>query len=181
MQPFTTIVADPPWQYRDKLKMGGDQAGTPHRGHRGAESHYPCMATDDICALGGPGHLVGLPIAEPAHLYLWVTNAFMEDGHRVARAWGFTPRTILTWVKPQIGMGHYFRNNTEHVIFAVRGTLPTLRRDCPTAFTANRRRHSQKPDEFFEIVESMSVGPYLEVFARRPREGWTVWGNEVEP
>ena len=180
--PFTTIVADPPWQYRDKVNAaivrkvtaigyGADKI----RGRRGAEGYYPTMTIPEICAL---------PVAEwaapNAHLYLWTTNAFIVEAHAVARAWGFEPRTVLTWVKPQIGMGHYFRNNTEHVVFAVRGSLKVLRRNCPTAFTAPRtKKHSEKPEAFFQIVESMSPGPYLEMFARTQREGWWAWGNEV--
>lgn len=118
-------------------------------------------------------------LAEPdAHLYLWTTNAFMVEGHEIALAWGFKVRTIVTWVKTQIGMGHYYRNNTEHCLFCVRGSLQTLRHDIPTAFTAPRGLHSAKPECFIDMVESMSPGPYAELFARRHRLGWDVFGNE---
>lgn len=162
--PFTTIVADPPWNYRDRL---GD-------GPRGAASHYDCMPLEEICAMP-----VGQVVTPDAHLYLWTTNGFMVEGHKVAEAWGFRVRTILTWVKPQIGLGHFFRNTTEHVLFAVRGKLHLKRHDLRTDFTALRTKHSAKPEMFFDIVESASPGPYLELFARRPRAGWTLWGNEA--
>jgi N6-adenosine-specific RNA methylase IME4 len=166
---YRTICADPPWAYRDKLSSVN--AGHPR--HRGADSHYQTMPLEWIKDL--PVHTIA---EADAHLYLWTTNAFMVEGHEVARAWGFQPRTILTWVKTQIGMGHYFRNNTEHVIFAVRGSLPTNRKDVPTAFTAPRGAHSAKPECFIDLVESMSPGPYVEIFSRRHRLGWDVWGNE---
>lgn len=187
---FTTVVADPPWQYRDKVHAarvrGVKAAEYGHgadkiRGRRGAEGYYPTMSVEEICALADPPRtLAGFPIVDNAHLYLWTTNAFIDQAHLVARSWGFEPRTILTWVKPGIGMGYYFRNNTEHVIFAVRGHLRTQRRNVPTAFHAPKsKRHSEKPEAFYDIVEAMSPGPYLELFSRRSRAGWTVWGNEV--
>lgn len=181
---FSTITADPPWAYTDRVHaarvrgvqvaeygMGADRI----RGRRGAEGYYPVMTTEQIAALD----VVRLA-APDAHLYLWTTNAFIEQAHHVARCWGFEPRTILTWVKPGIGMGHYFRNNTEHVVFATRGRLKVLRRNCPTSFNAPKtKKHSEKPEEFFRIVESMSPGPYLEMFARADRPGWTLWGNQA--
>lgn len=162
---FTTIVADPPWNYRDNL---GD-------GPRGAAAHYPCLSVESLAQLP-----VSSCAAPAAHLYLWATNAFLVEAHGLMAAWGFKYRTLLTWVKPTIGLGHYFRNTTEHVLFGVRGKLPLLRRDLRTDFAAPKRGHSVKPDEFFSLVEHASPGPYLELFARRPRPGWTVWGNESE-
>jgi N6-adenosine-specific RNA methylase IME4 len=175
--PFTTIVADPPWDYKEKAgsssayrfgayKVGGER--------KDVEGYYPLMKLADITALPVP-----TVVADDAHLYLWTTNAFVVEAHELCRAWGFEPRALLTWVKPQIGVGYYFRNNTEHVVFGLRGRLRTLRRDCPTAFTARRRAHSEKPEEFVALVESMSPASYLEMFARRPRAGWVVWGNQV--
>lgn len=182
MTAFVTIMADPPWQYRDGLTMSAVK--------RGAASNYRTMSVEAICDLYTPSRvngrgtystatLAGHPVAKDAHLYLWTTNAFMEQAHQVAVAWGFLPRTILTWIKPRIGMGHYYRNTTEHIVFAVRGKLPTRRKDQPTHFEAPVGRHSEKPEQAYEIVERMSPGPYLELFARRPRANWTVWGNEV--
>lgn len=164
---YHTIVADPPWDYRDPLQRT-------RASFRGAESHYEVMKLGNIAALP-----VRELAEEDAHLYLWCTNAFMVEAHQIALAWGFSVRTILTWIKPGIGMGHFFRNNTEHVLFGVRGKLPPLRRNCPTAFTAPRRAHSEKPCEFFDIVESVSPPPRIELFGRGQRPGWTVWGYEA--
>ena len=159
MRRYRTIVADPPWRYSN-------------RGTRGAaEDHYPTMTLEQL------GRIIP-PAEENAHLYLWTTNGFIYDAFTVMKTWGFAYKTLLTWVKPQIGMGNYFRNNTEHVLFGIRGKMPTLRRDCPTAFTAKRTEHSRKPDLFYDLVESMSPGPYIELFARRVRLGWEGWGNE---
>lgn len=191
MEPFVTLVADPPWKYRDQVhRARTQQAKSQHyvghgadkiRGRRGAEGYYPVMDVDAICALGQPGELAGCPVADNAHLYLWTTNAFLREAFLVMETWGFTYRTLLTWVKPGIGMGYYFRNNTEHVLFGVRGKLRTQRRNCPTAFEAPKsKQHSKKPDAFMEIVESMSPGPYLELFAREQRAGWWAWGNELK-
>jgi N6-adenosine-specific RNA methylase IME4 len=171
---YTTIVADPPWSYNDKLDSGNTGFGPTGGRIRGAANHYSTMSIEDICALP-----VEACAAPNAHLYLWTTNAFMVEAHRVVEAWGFTQKTILTWVKPQIGMGWYYRNNTEHVLFAVRGSLRTLNKSQPTSFEARRLRHSEKPDRFYQIVEAMSPGPYLDIFARRERARWDVFGNEV--
>jgi len=169
--PFVTVVADPPWRYNDKL---GD-------GPRGAEAHYPTMPVGEIMCVP-----VANIMADNAHLYLWCTNAFLIEAHYVMAAWGFQKQTVLTWVKgriidgvlhQQIGMGHHFRNTTEHVLFGVRGKLPTLRKDMPTAFIAPKTRHSVKPDRLYEIVEQMSPGPYLELFAGGERFGWTCVGR----
>ena len=174
---YTTIVADPPWAYTDAVHGGrvkAAQAGLTVKGRRGAAGHYPTLTTDEIRVMP----VMNLATAD-AHLYLWCTNAFVEEAHIVARAWGFRPNTLLTWVKPGMGMGFHWRNNTEHVLFAVRGQLRTLRRDQRTAFEAPRGRHSEKPEAFMALVEQMSPGPYLELFARTTRPGWTAWGRDV--
>lgn len=167
-----TVVIDPPWSYRDRVN--GE--------NRGAVNHYETLSPHDIdrCFYQALRDL-NLAVDDDAHLYNWCTNAFVVEAHQLARGWGFDPKTLLTWVKPQIGMGHYFRNTTEHVVFAVRGTLACKRKDVRTDFSAKRGEHSAKPDEFFTIVESMSPGPYLELFARRRRPGWYAWGNELQP
>lgn len=157
---FSAIVVDPPWRYDNVATRGA------------AEDHYPTMSLADLAALE-------VPALPNAHLYLWVTNAFMDAGFDLLRAWGFTYKTCLTWCKPSIGMGNYFRNNTEHVLFAVRGSLPTNRNDLGTWFKANKTKHSAKPESFYDIVEASSPGPYLEMFARRRRFGWNVWGDEA--
>lgn len=176
---FRTIVSDPPWNYRDRVGPGLGSGPDRVRGRRGAAGYYPLMTVEQICALGAGGTVSGFQASQNAHLYLWTTNAFMEEAHAVARSWGFLPRTVLTWIKPQMGMGHYLRNTTEHVVFAVRGTLPMNVKNQRSHFTAPRGRHSEKPDEFFEIVERCSPGPYLELFARKQRKDWTTWGDEV--
>ena len=155
------------------FKRGG--AGGAYKvGERGAAAQYDCMTLDQIAAL---------PVADwaedNAHLYLWVTNAFIEAGFNLMREWGFTYKTMITWRKNQIGMGLYFRNSTEHVLFGVRGKLKLQRRDLRTDFEAPRRRHSEKPDAFYDLVEAASPGPYIEIFARRQRFNWDVAGNEV--
>lgn len=183
-QKYITVVADCPWPYNDRIDPN----------IRGAEAHYSVMTVDDIKSMS-----VSSVAAEHAHLYMWCTNAFMREAYEVVDAWGFVPKTILTWVKVlkdaesalrlsgdpnkavRMGMGRYWRNSTEHVIFAVRGkpTLWTLRKDMNNVFFAPRTRHSEKPDVFYERVREMSPGPRLELFARKPREGFVPWGDEV--
>lgn len=159
---FRTIVADPPWPYGNTATRGS------------AEDHYPTMSMDELAALD----VAGLA-DDSAHLYLWVTNGFLREGFDLIDAWGFVYKACLTWVKPQMGLGNYFRGATEHVLFAVRGRLPTLSRSTVNWFEARRGRHSAKPDTFYDLVETSSPGPYLELFARRQRLGWSSWGNEA--
>ncbi len=170
---YRTIVVDPPWKFHDELKHYLYRADREGR-QRGAVANYTVMEMAEIEALP-----VGLWVEANAHLYLWTTNSFMEEAYRLAAAWGFKVKTILTWVKPRLGMGTYFRNNTEHVLFAVKGSLKTLRKDCRTAFEGAQGRHSEKPAAFYDIVESMSPGPRLDVFARKLRFNWDAWGLEV--
>ena len=167
MVKYRTLVVDPPWSYTQPL------------GRDGADAHYRTTGMDDIAAIP-----VGDWAEDNAHLYLWTTNAFMDEAFDLVRAWGFTQKTILTWVKHReeqrwLGMGYYFRNATEHVLFCVRGSLPTLRKDCSTVFYAPRGRHSAKPQAFYDMVETMSPGPYLDVFNREQRLGWDGWGFEA--
>ena len=180
---YRTIVADPPWQFDQTwgiCKEGehGYLAYSDKRNKRptprGAAANYPVMSMDELRMLP-----LGLWAQDNAHLYLWTTNQFMVEAHDLAKAWGFKPKTILTWVKPRLGMGTYYRNNTEHVVFAVRGSCPVLRHDVRTAFTGAQGGHSEKPAVFYDIVQSMSLGPYLDVFARKQRFGWDTWGDEA--
>lgn len=128
------------------------------------------------------------PAANNSHLYLWTTNAFMVEAHDLARAWGFAPKTIITWVKvkndektPSMKTGYYYRGATEHVVFAVRGSLRLQTTEAhSTAFLYPRLAHSVKPIPFYSMVEKCSPGPYLEMFARQRRRGWMAWGNEVK-
>ena len=162
---YTTVMADPPWRFNDNLPGGG----------RGAAKHYECMSMEDIRNLK-------VPVAENAHLYLWSPNWFCMTGeaNSVLVAWGFRPITILTWAKDKIGMGHYFRNDTEQCLFGVKGKLKPLCRSLRTSYHAPRRAHSEKPIGFvYDRVERLSPGPYLELFARGERDGWDCWGFEA--
>jgi N6-adenosine-specific RNA methylase IME4 len=141
------------------------------------DTNYSFMSLDELAAVR--------PVTEDnAHLYLWTTNAFMVEAHDLAKAWGFKPKTICTWVKfkeddsPSMKTGYYFRGATEHFLFCVRGSMRLKRMDLPTAYLWPRLGHSIKPDAFYDLVESASPGPYLELFARRNRLGWDTWGNE---
>ncbi len=177
--PYSTIVADPPWAYGSTFtpKPAGDEW------QKGAECPYSAMTTDEICAM--PVRSIAAP---DSHLYLWVTNRFMEDGYRIVREWGYKPKTLLTWGKvkdddtPSMKVGHYFRSATEHVIFATRGHLPRVSTEAvPTLMLLPRiKAHSAKPPAFLDIVERVSPGPYVELFARTPRLGWDSWGYGYE-
>lgn len=188
MVEYKTILADPPWPY-DSPKAVVGNAG---RGKQNIEKivqvdvlgQYDCMTIEAIKALS-----VKDVVAPDAHLYLWTTNAFLVEAHEVARAWGFKPKTLLTWVKtkhgkneekiPSMKCGYWYRSATEHILFAVRGKLRLLGAAAPTAYLLPRLPHSVKPDFFYDLIEKESPGPYLELFARRLREGWDCWGNEV--
>lgn len=159
---FRTIYADPPWPFDDTATRGA------------AENHYPTMSIAEICALP-----VSDLAAGDAHLYLWTTNSHLHDAFHVVAAWGFEYKTLITWVKPQIGLGHYFRGATEHILFCVRGNLPMSQVGERNWFEAPRQEHSRKPVIFYELIERCSPGPRLELFARTKRAGWVAWGNEV--
>lgn len=158
--PYKTICADPPWRYVGSATKAD------------ASKRYSTMTPDDICAMP-----VAELAAESAHLWLWCTNALMEVGYKVVRSWGFSPLTIVTWCKPRPGIGHYLRNNTEHCILASRGAPMTPeRKPTSTWYVWPRGAHSAKPAAFGDLVEEVSPGPYLELFARQPRLGWDAWG-----
>lgn len=175
---YRTIVVDPPWAFDQAWATNGNPFlfyGVRGRKPRGAVANYAVQTIDDIAAI---------PVgewAEPegAHIYIWTTNTFMVEAHTLCEAWGFKQKTILTWVKPRLGMGTYYRNCTEHVVFGTRPKSPVLRKDVRTHFTGEQGRHSEKPAAFYDMVETMSPGPYLDVFARRHRFNWDVYGNEV--
>jgi N6-adenosine-specific RNA methylase IME4 len=173
---FACIVADPPWSFRDKgSRIAPDWSA--------AKAGYRTMRRADIVALP-----VREIVAPAAHLYLWVTDAHLLDGTalEVIDAWGFRGIQFLDWVKTTQdgrrcarGMGHWFRHTSEHLIFAVRGKAPALRKDLGATFFSPRGRHSAKPDRLQELAELMSPGPRLELFARRARAGWTAWGDQA--
>jgi N6-adenosine-specific RNA methylase IME4 len=173
---FATILADPPWQFQNKT---GKVAPEHKRLNR-----YGTMKLSEIMSLPIPK-----VAAEVAHLYLWVPNAILPDGLAVLNAWGFRYKSTIVWHKVRKdggsdgrGVGFYFRNVTELILFGVRGknarTLAAGRRQVNYLAT-RKREHSRKPDEQFAIIEACSPGPYLELFARGTREGWTTWGNEA--
>lgn len=139
-----------------------------------ASKVYPTMSFESVCTLP-----VAALAEDDAHLWLWAVNGLLEDAYRVVRAWGFSPLTLVTWCKPGPGVGHYLRNNTEHVILASRGApmVPALK-PLSTWYVWPRGAHSAKPEAFLDLVEQVSPGPYLELFARRNRLGWDTWGNE---
>ncbi|WP_374391501.1 MT-A70 family methyltransferase [Sphingopyxis sp.] len=174
---FGTILADPPWRFANRT---GKMAPEHHR-----LSRYGTMDLEEIKALP-----VVEVAAKPSHLYLWVPNALLSEGMEVMNAWGYQYKTNLIWHKIRKdggpdgrGVGFYFRNVTEVILFGVRGkgarTLPPGR--SQVNFLATRKReHSRKPDELYDIIEACSPGPRLELFARGGRPGWEAWGNQAE-
>lgn len=161
---FQTIVIDPPWDW-------GDEGDVNQFGR--AKPEYSTMPFDDIKALP-----VNKIADENCHLYLWVTNRSLPKAFALIDAWGFRYITCLTWCKPSIGMGNYFRGSTEQILFAVKGSQPLKRHDVGTYFTAPRGEgHSSKPDEFYQLVESCSFAPFIDIFGRKARSGWSVWGE----
>jgi N6-adenosine-specific RNA methylase IME4 len=174
---FGTILVDPPYQFINKT----GKVAPEHRRLR----RYATMTLAEIMALP-----VAQLAAPTAHLYLWCPNALLPDGLAVMKAWGFSYKTNLIWFKVRAdggpdgrGVGFYFRNVTELALFGVRGknarTLAPARRQVNLLAT-RKREHSRKPDEIYSVVEACSPGPFLELFARNKREGWTSWGDEAE-
>jgi N6-adenosine-specific RNA methylase IME4 len=173
---FATILADPPWQFVNRT----GKIAPEHR----RLSRYGTMTLDEI------KELPVAHIAKPtAHLYLWVPNALLPDGLAVMRAWGFTYKSNLVWHKIRKdggsdgrGVGFYFRNVTELILFGVRGknarTLAAGRSQV-NLLASRKREHSRKPDEQYELIEACSAGPFLELFARGARRRWSVWGNQA--
>lgn len=174
---FGTVLADPPWQFQNRT----GKVAPEHR----RLSRYGTMPLPEIEALP-VSHLV----QDTAHLYLWVPNAMLPDGLRVLQAWGFQYKSNVVWHKVRKdggpdgrGVGFYFRNTTELLLFGVRGknarTLPPGRSQV-NIIRSMKREHSRKPDEQYDLIESCSAGPYLEMFARGARKGWVGWGNQAD-
>jgi N6-adenosine-specific RNA methylase IME4 len=166
LRKFGCIVADPPTEIQQRGAK------------RGAIEYYDLLSMEQLHQL---------PVAKLAkadcHLWLWSTNAALEQSFELARAWGFTPRSLFTWVKPRLGLGVYLRNATEQLIFATRGKAPVLFKGQPNWGFFPLQDHSHKPEEVVEIIRRVSPGPYLELFARRrppSDEDWSVWGNEID-
>ncbi len=160
-QKYATILADPPW--------GKDQLG-----NYGAVKHYNVMSIEQIKAMP-----VEDLAADNAHLYLWLTNAVIREGYDIMEKWGFKPRSMCVWLKPRLGLGVYYRLCTEFLLFGTRGKAPVKFHSQPNWLFAARQDHSHKPEEQYAMIERMSHGPYLELFARRRQPGWDAWGNEV--
>ncbi len=172
---FGTVLADPPWRFTNRT----GKVAPEHR----RLSRYPTLTASEIGALPIAGHL-----DEMAHCYLWVPNALLPEGLAVLAAWGFAYKSNIVWHKVRKdggpdgrGVGFYFRNVTELVLFGVRGRLRTLGpgRRQTNLLATRKREHSRKPDELYPVVEACSPGPRLELFARYPRAGWQTWGLEA--
>ncbi len=173
--PFGTVLADPPWRFQNRT---GKVAPEHQRLRR-----YDTLAWKEIAEF--PVHDL---VADKSHCYLWVPNALIAEGLKVMEAWGFVYKAMIVWAKRRKdggpdgrGVGFYFRNVTEPVLFGVRGGLrtgPAGRRQVNLIET-RKREHSRKPDELYSVIESCSPGPYLELFARHPWPGWTSWGDEA--
>jgi N6-adenosine-specific RNA methylase IME4 len=165
---YATIVIDPPWDWGDEGDQ--DQLGR-------ARPDYSTMTIEQLEKLD-----VGGLADDDCHIYLWITNRSLPKGFRLLEAWGFRYITAITWVKPHFGMGNYFRGQTEHVLFGVKGSQPLKRKDVGTVFEADRgpAGHSSKPPAFLELVESCSPGPFLEMFSRSSRPGWVAWGENTD-
>lgn len=174
MERFNTILADPPWQFSNRTgKMAPEHKRL---------SRYSTMTLQEIMELPVPQMA-----AAKSHLYLWVPNALILEGLEVMRRWGFTYKTNMIWYKIRKdggpdgrGVGFYFRNVTEMILFGVRGSMRTLKpgRTQVNILRTRKREHSRKPDELYDIIEQCSPGPYLELFARHARPKWTQWGDE---
>jgi len=169
MKKYQIIYADPPWN-----ETGGGKI------KRGADRHYKLMKTSEI---------INMPVLDivddNAHLYLWSTNKFIPDALRVMRAWGFEYKTMITWVKDRFGLGQYFRGQTEHCLFGVRGFIPykiidNKRQQGRTVLQIPKSVHSEKPYEMRLMIEKVSSGNKIELFARKKYTGWDIWGNEIE-
>jgi N6-adenosine-specific RNA methylase IME4 len=173
---FSTILADPPWRFANRT---GKMAPEHKRLRR-----YETMSIEEICQMPVEHHA-----ADRSHLYLWVPNALLAWGLAVMEAWGFQYKTNIVWYKIRKdggpdgrGVGFYFRNVTELVLFGVRGHMRTLDpgRTQVNLFATRKEEHSKKPDGLYDMIERCSPGPFLELFARERRDGWTQWGNELD-
>lgn len=178
---YQTIVADPPWPQKGAGALRGREGWHDSTG-ASKEMPYSTMSLDDIKAMP-----VG-DLADAAHLYLWTTNGFLDDAFDVMRSWGFSYSTLLVWAKNPMGggLGGAYGISTEYVLFGRKGTLPALSKVRGTWFNWKRPydergkpKHSAKPPEFFDMVETVSPGPRVELFARSARQGWDVWGDQA--
>ncbi|CAN5850476.1 hypothetical protein BH24CHL6_BH24CHL6_12180 [soil metagenome] len=176
-QRFGTLLADPPWRFVNRT----GKVAPEHK----RLARYDTLTVAQIAALP-----VREIVGDKSHLYLWTPNALVPDAIKVLEAWGFAYKSMLIWHKVRKdggsdgrGVGFYFRNVTETVLFGVRGSLRTFApgRRQVNLLATRKREHSRKPDELYKIVEECSPGPFLELFARYPRPGWSAWGDEADP
>lgn len=185
MHKYNTIYADPPWQQ----KAGPKQVGYVVKNgkqiwnvpdHKTLDLPYDTMSVDDICS-------IKIPAADNSHLYLWATNKHLPNAFRVIQAWGFSYSTTIVWCKNMMGggLGGAHKINTEFLLFATKGVLPCLSKEPKTWHNVKRDyengypKHSKKPEYFRKLIERVSPGPYLEMFARAESLGWDVFGNQV--
>ncbi len=173
---FATILADPPWRFENRT---GKVAPEHKRLNR-----YETLSLDEICQIP-----VSTVAEANCHLYLWVPNALLPDGLAVMRSWGFSYKSNIVWHKIRKdggpdgrGVGFYFRNTTELVLFGIRGSMRTLDpgRSQVNIIKTQKQEHSRKPDELYELIERCSPGPFLEIFARGKRKGWDAFGDQSE-
>jgi N6-adenosine-specific RNA methylase IME4 len=160
---YGCIYADPPWAYTNK----GTRANV-------EDTYKSTMTVDEICE-----EPVGQLAADDCHLHLWTTNAFLFDARRVMEAWGFQYKSCFVWVKPQMGIGNYWRVSHEFMLLGLRGKPEFRRRDCMSWGEFDRTAHSKKPAAVRRLIESVSPGPYLELYGRETVPNWIVYGNEV--
>jgi N6-adenosine-specific RNA methylase IME4 len=160
---FHTIYADPPWKYSNQATRSS------------TDNHYKTLSVLEICQLP----IAGLA-ADNSHLHLWTTNAVLFDAKTVMEAWGFEYKSCFVWVKPQMGIGNYWRLAHEFLLLGVKGTCRFLDRSQMSWQQIERTKHSSKPEKIRKIIEKVSPGPYLELFARKAAKGWVCWGNEIE-
>ena len=162
--PYGTIYADPPWLYDNHATRGA------------AGNHYGGLTVEQLCALP-----IGRLAGPDAHLHLWTTNAFLFTCPRLFAAWGFEFRSSLVWVKSQMGIGNYWRNSHELLLTAIRGDAKSFAdKGLRSWLACGRGPHSAKPDEVRDMIRRASPGPWIELFGRRPAEGWDVWGDQIE-
>jgi N6-adenosine-specific RNA methylase IME4 len=173
---YTTILADPPWRFQNST----GKVAPEHK----RLSRYNTLSLQEIMDIP-----VNSVAEENSHLYLWVPNALLSEGLEVMKKWGFVYKTNIIWYKIRKdggpdgrGVGFYFRNVTELVLFGIKGKMRTLKsgRTQVNIISSRKREHSRKPDELYSVIEECSPGPYLELFARGKKDGWNVWGNQSE-
>lgn len=166
--PYKLILADPPWSYRNEHTGGSHKSGSVDK--------YDVMSNDDICALDVPAIA-----ARDSVLFLWATVPLLDEAFKVMRWWRFEYKTSLFWIKEgRLGLGYWFRGNVEVLLLGIKGKVPAFRFPIVNHHAEKPREHSRKPEYYHKLLEKTGRTPRVELFARSPREGWHVWGNEVD-